>query len=213
MTSISSTNIRFSDLRTRFNADGNAGLSTSSPIKFSDFRGAILYKDLNKRVISYSGPININDIKGTVFMNLTQTTGLVEENYNDEWNTSFTGNGNLGTSAGAMFYLKTFTSTNKTDNSYAYVKFRAYGNSTRTWNLYLYVDSEAGYDWAVIWKNDTVLVQKSGQGVYWPTRQYNFVPVYHYESITGGDTLEFAYIKDGSVSEHNDSATFYILGT
>ena len=214
MSQFGETNIRFSDLRDKYNSHGGGNISSSGPIKLSDFKGATFKKNFFglelDRFIGYDDYTGQGDyLKLSLFQNTTFNKAnlyTIEDSNLMTWNYNII-NGSIITTTDDNLI---FTSNNAyQDSTIAYVKLRKFGANNSTIKIHMNVDSELNYDWGRIYKNNILVsgAEKSGLDKDWPTQGSTAK-----SSITmsQGDILELRYSKDSSVDNNDDRTKWTI---
>lgn len=193
---IGTSNIKFSDLKTKYNSNGG---SIGSSISLSNFRGASFS---NGTTVPSSGAISINShFKGKTF----GSSGATISTYGSP--SAFitpTGNG----TASSPYHTY---STNKSHPSWGYMKFQISGSGKV--HIRMEVGSERNYDFGYVFVNGVQKVKAAGysNGSYykWPSSSW----VFEEYDVTNGMIIEFKYYKDYSVSSQPDVAKFWVYAS
>tara|TARA_B100001093_G_scaffold140_1_gene229 strand:+ start:9563 stop:10162 length:600 start_codon:yes stop_codon:yes gene_type:complete len=179
--SIGTTNISFSDLKTKYQS--KSGVISGTEIRASDFRGA-LFTD-RTFILDNDDSISINyKFKGKTFSDKPYLYHYYDQG---SWNVSDSDS-----------YMHTFTSNNHTDSSYSWYYLVAMGNGNI--RIKMNVSSEEDYDFGSLYIDGNVKLNKSGS--------YNGSSTDY--AIKANQTVDFFYTKDGSTSEGNDEAIFTV---
>ena len=185
---IGSTNISFSDIVTAYNNIYTTSLPTTN-ISLSIFRNTTF---TDSSSVPSTGAISIDtNFKGKTWQGdaAAPTLSITTTTY---WSTP-TGS---GTSASPYAANSTNGGIN---NSTARLIFSVSGNGFVT--ISSTVDSERNYDWGHVIVNGTQVWRDAGSNKSFGPTQY---------SVSNGDTIEFKYTKDISVSSYSDRQTMQI---
>ena len=180
---IGTSNIKFSDLKTKYNSNGG---SIGSSISLSNFRGASFS---NGTTVPSSGAISINShFKGKTFA----SPFSISQHY-ITYMTVSSGN---GTSSSPYYGYST---NNGRHGTTAKIQYRANGSGTVY--VKIKVSSEANYDYGYVYVNGSQKRRYAGYDNTWGYYSY---------PISDGQLVEFRYYKDGSVNRYSDRIWWWI---
>jgi hypothetical protein len=178
--SVGTTNIKFSDLKTKYNSNGG---SIGSSIILSNFRGASFSDGTS---VPASGAISINSrFKGKTFA----SPFSISEHYRSYMTVS------SGTGVSSSPY-EGHSTNNGVHGSTGTIQYKANGSGTVY--VKMKVSSEGNYDFGRVIVNGSTKFVYAGGGYNGYQWGYNSFPV------TNGQIIEFRYTKDGSVNTSQD---------
>jgi len=182
--SVGTTNIKFSDLKTKYNSNGG---SIGSSIILSNFRGASFSDGTS---VPASGAISINSrFKGKTFaspFSISQQSG-------SSYMTVDRGNGTSESTA-----YEGYSTNGNLHGSTAKIQYKANGSGTVY--VKMQVSSESNYDWGVVIVDNVQKFRNSGTETWG----------YYSYSVSDGDIIEFRYEKDPSVNSGDDKVWWWI---
>lgn len=179
--SIGTTYIKFSDLKTKYQS--KSGVISGTEIRLSDFRGALF---TNKTYIADNHQTySIGSLfKGKTF---SDKPYLYYHSSSGSWD--------VNDSDSLMHIL---TSNNHSHNSTSSYKLKAIGNGSI--RLKMSGSSEIFYDYGYLFVNGVQKINNSG----------SYSGSFTNYTIKANQIVEFKYTKDGSVSDGNDNAVFFV---
>jgi hypothetical protein len=180
--SVGTENIKFSDLKTKYNSNGG---SIGSSINLSNFRAASFSDGTS---VPASGAISINSrFKGKTFA----SPFSISQHYSS-YMTEDSGN---GTSSSPY---EGYSTINGLHGYTAKIQYKANGSGTVY--VKMKVSSESNWDWGYVFVDNVQKFKNSGEEEFG----------YNSYSVSDGDIIEFRYSKDPSVNSRSDKVWWWI---